>query len=52
MQRGPFKPSLELAGGRLTAGLSTGDMADDELEDSSEPEADYDDSGKWSPFVK
>ncbi|GFN87244.1 E3 ubiquitin-protein ligase mgrn1 [Plakobranchus ocellatus] len=29
--------------GRMACGLSTGDMADDEREDSSEPEADYDD---------
>ncbi|GFR58746.1 E3 ubiquitin-protein ligase MGRN1 [Elysia marginata] len=28
--------------GRMACGLSTGDMADDEREDSSEPEADYD----------
>ena len=31
----------------MTCGLSTGDMADDEREDSSEPEADYDESGQW-----
>ena len=30
----------------MTCGLSTGDMADDEREDSSEPEADYDESGE------
>ena len=29
--------------GRMACGLSTGDMADDEREDSSEQEADYDD---------
>ena len=29
--------------GRMACGLSTGDMADDEREDSSEPEPDYDD---------
>ncbi|XP_059168403.1 probable E3 ubiquitin-protein ligase MGRN1 isoform X2 [Physella acuta] len=36
-----YKTNINLT--RLTCGLSTGDMADDEREDSSEPEPDYDD---------
>lgn len=36
-----FKGTTNL--GRMACGLSTGDMADDEREDSSEPEPDYDD---------
>lgn len=46
-----FKASINI--GRMTCGLSTGDMADDEREDSSEPEPDYDDrdSGKAIIFA-
>ncbi|KAK7005205.1 E3 ubiquitin-protein ligase MGRN1 [Biomphalaria glabrata] len=36
-----FKANINLT--QMTCGLSTGDMADDEREDSSEPEPDYDD---------
>ncbi|CAL1530612.1 unnamed protein product [Lymnaea stagnalis] len=36
-----YKTNVNLT--RMTCGLSTGDMADDEREDSSEPEPDYDD---------
>ncbi|KAH9505229.1 hypothetical protein Btru_059020 [Bulinus truncatus] len=36
-----FKMNINLT--QMTCGLSTGDMADDEREDSSEPEPDYDD---------
>ncbi|XP_005112498.1 E3 ubiquitin-protein ligase MGRN1 isoform X2 [Aplysia californica] len=39
-QRGAFKTNIDI--GRLTCGLSTGDMADDEREDSSEPEPEPD----------